>query len=194
MPRVRVSKRREDFIQAAVEVVAEHGVEGATTRRIAAAADAPLASLHYCFESKEELFFAVYEQQMLTLDKTYHVRQQGGLGRAASALLRQLMEYFTSSGAYTHAQAELFFWALRQDGRLGAKTYEGHLGSVVKSLRDGMREGDPDNLVEPLARMLVSVADGLSFQWLADRNEDRLMTDVDVACEAMERLVDGNRP
>jgi hypothetical protein len=63
--------------------------------------------------------------------------------------------------------------------------------ALIRSLWDGMREGDR-KLPGTLARMVVSVADGLSFQWLAFRDEARLMTDIDAACEAMERLVDAN--
>lgn len=36
-------------------------MDGATTRRIAEEANAPLATLHYCFSSKEVLFAAVFE-------------------------------------------------------------------------------------------------------------------------------------
>ncbi|WP_143860717.1 TetR/AcrR family transcriptional regulator, partial [Nocardia cerradoensis] len=45
----------------AVRMIAAHGVDGATTRRIAQEANAPLATLHYCFATKEVLFAAVFE-------------------------------------------------------------------------------------------------------------------------------------
>lgn len=44
MARVGAEVRRQDFIEAAVKVIAEYGVANATTRRIAAAANSPLAS------------------------------------------------------------------------------------------------------------------------------------------------------
>ncbi|WP_366887893.1 TetR family transcriptional regulator, partial [Streptomyces sp. NPDC005476] len=55
MQRVRAEVRRQDLVAATVAVIAEHGVKGATTRRIAEAAGCPLASLHYVFHSKDEL-------------------------------------------------------------------------------------------------------------------------------------------
>ena len=61
MARVGAELRRQDFVEATVKVIAEHGVANATTRRIAAAADCPLATLHYVFRTKDELFYAVYE-------------------------------------------------------------------------------------------------------------------------------------
>lgn len=49
MARIGADLRRQDFIEATLKVIAEHGVPNATTRRIAAAANSPLASLHYVF-------------------------------------------------------------------------------------------------------------------------------------------------
>ncbi|WP_458239263.1 TetR family transcriptional regulator, partial [Pseudomonas sp. P5_A2_2] len=61
MARVGAELRRQDFVEATVKVIAEHGVANATTRRIAAAAGCPLASLHYVFHTKDDLLYAVYE-------------------------------------------------------------------------------------------------------------------------------------
>ncbi|WP_280447927.1 TetR family transcriptional regulator, partial [Nocardia cyriacigeorgica] len=49
------------MVAAAVRVIAARGVDVATTRRIAEEANAPLATLHYCFATKELLFAAVFE-------------------------------------------------------------------------------------------------------------------------------------
>ena len=61
MARIPAAERRAELVAAAVRVIAAHGVDGATTRRIAEEANAPLATLHYCFSSKEVLFAAVFE-------------------------------------------------------------------------------------------------------------------------------------
>ena len=42
MARVSAEQRRRELVDAAVRVIAEHGVPGATTRRIADAAGAPM--------------------------------------------------------------------------------------------------------------------------------------------------------
>ncbi|MGW0819305.1 TetR/AcrR family transcriptional regulator [Streptomyces viridiviolaceus] len=61
MARIPADTRREQFIDAAVRVIARDGVVGATTRRIAEEANAPQTSLHYCFQAKENLLLAVFE-------------------------------------------------------------------------------------------------------------------------------------
>jgi AcrR family transcriptional regulator len=48
------------ILAAAEEVFAARGFEGASTREIAARADVNISSLHYHWESKETLYFAVF--------------------------------------------------------------------------------------------------------------------------------------
>lgn len=47
--------RRARIIQATLDVIAEHGVAGTTHRRVAAAADVPLGSMTYHFDSLDAL-------------------------------------------------------------------------------------------------------------------------------------------
>ena len=53
-------QRREKITAAALEVIARHGVAGTTHRRVAEAADVPLGSLTYHFESLEELVIEAF--------------------------------------------------------------------------------------------------------------------------------------
>lgn len=61
VPRMSVEQRRSALIESAYRVIADHGVEGATTRRICAHAGMPLASFHYAFESRTALLCAVMD-------------------------------------------------------------------------------------------------------------------------------------
>jgi TetR/AcrR family transcriptional regulator, regulator of biofilm formation and stress response len=54
-PRRTDPRRKERILDAAIAVLAAHGVAGATHRLIAAAADVPLGSLTYHFASLEDL-------------------------------------------------------------------------------------------------------------------------------------------
>lgn len=56
-----VEDRRRALLDAAFAVIARHGVEGATTRRICAQAEMPLASFHYAFTSRDELLSSLIE-------------------------------------------------------------------------------------------------------------------------------------
>ncbi len=68
MPRSALHKARDApsstkarILAAAEAVFAAKGFEGASTREIAAAATVNISSLHYHWESKETLYFAVFE-------------------------------------------------------------------------------------------------------------------------------------
>ena len=61
-----VDQRRSALLESAYRVIADHGVEGATTRRICAHAGMPLASFHYAFESRTALLCAVMETAVPT--------------------------------------------------------------------------------------------------------------------------------
>lgn len=68
MPRTALNKAREApastkarILSAAEAVFAAKGFEGASTREIASGAGVNISSLHYHWESKETLYFAVFE-------------------------------------------------------------------------------------------------------------------------------------
>lgn len=52
--------RRDRIIDAALDVIAEHGVAGTTHRRVAAAAGVPLGSMTYHFEGIEQLLVEAF--------------------------------------------------------------------------------------------------------------------------------------
>jgi AcrR family transcriptional regulator len=55
------SSTKARILAAAEQVFAAKGFEGASTREIAARAEVNISSLHYHWESKETLYFAVFE-------------------------------------------------------------------------------------------------------------------------------------
>lgn len=54
--------RRERLVEACLDVIGAHGVAGASTRRIAAAADVPLGSVSYHFDGTDALLHAAFER------------------------------------------------------------------------------------------------------------------------------------
>src|SRR5690349_12862509 len=118
MARVKAADRRNDLVSAAIRVIAAHGVDGATTRRIADEANAPLATLHYCFHSKEALFAAVFdhlsEQYRAVLTETDVAGAD--LPATARAILRAVMNWYLESTEFASATIELISWAQRQEG------------------------------------------------------------------------------
>ncbi|SEN75756.1 transcriptional regulator, TetR family [Sphingomonas gellani] len=73
--------RRQRIIDAAVEVIAQHGVTGTTHRKIAAEAGVPLGSLTYHFDDLDAVLRAAFEQ-------VAEVGSRASLARLAQASTR----------------------------------------------------------------------------------------------------------
>src|ERR1700712_1384605 len=69
VPRQERSRRRvEGLLDAAARIVVERGVDALTTRDIADAADAPVASLYQYFNDKEDVLLALAQRDMDEMD------------------------------------------------------------------------------------------------------------------------------
>jgi DNA-binding transcriptional regulator YbjK len=107
--------RRLRIVEAAIDVIAEHGVAGTTHRLIAAAADVPLGSLTYHFTGLDDL-----RAQAFAL----HAERMAGKYEAHFAGVRSLDDVVEAVTALIHGDAgaddrdwavayELFLAALR---------------------------------------------------------------------------------
>lgn len=175
MARVGAEVRRQDFIEAAVKVIAEYGVANATTRRIAAAANSPLASLHYVFHTKDELFDAVYES---LIDKPQqsllHVTAGATAADSVAEILRQLVGWFTTHPELATTQFELFFWNLRNNPAMASKIYTDSVEATKQAI---------------VSRLLINLFDGLLLAWSAHGDQERLNAETEAACQAVKLLV-----
>lgn len=176
MARVPLEERRQQFITAARAVIAEHGIEGATTRRIAEAAGAPLTTLYYCFDSKEDLLWAMWEAHLNSLltDDPVRPAGRGGLARAAADELRFAIARLIEDDELPATTAELLFWARRQDPSMGQRAYEMFFEASMVHLTSELSHRDPEELVRPLARLISTAYDGLVLQWITFHDREWL--------------------
>ena len=190
MARVPTAERRLQFVRSAARVIAQDGLAAATTRRIAAEAGAPLASLHYCFRSKDELLQEVYH--FLSRDYAQSlppmVAADAGLETVVRAHARRIWERML---AEPHEQVTTFELLLRrfrvsadeepQALAMNRSMYEGWIRSTCELFESAARnagEEVPDNL-ELCARLFIAGIDGISMQHLADPDPERSAALVD---------------
>ncbi len=171
MARLSLEDRRQNFIDAAVQVVANEGVARATTRRIAEVANAPLAGLHYCFQTKEALFQAVLEASS-TLgieDGRRGISPGMGLRRGVEVVARGFFNWLRENRSMQQALFELCHWALRNPAysHLVRDTYRNFLDSTVALLREARQEHETSIDLEMLAKHITALGDGHTLQWLA---------------------------
>ncbi|WP_433760258.1 TetR/AcrR family transcriptional regulator [Nocardia sp. CA-135398] len=188
MARIPAAERRNDLVNAAIQVIATHGVDGATTRRIAEQADAPLATLHYCFASKELLFAAVFERVAAEYQEVI-VRSEvrGDVATTARELLRGAMTWYLDSTAFAAATIELISWAQRQGGNSAAVVYN----QAFAVLRSILGKANSDQAldaetIDEISYIVAALSDGFALNWLTFGDREAAARQVDTSIAVLD--------
>lgn len=183
MARVSAKERSLQFVQAAARVIARDGVGAATTRRIAAEAEAPLAALHYCFRSKDELLEEVY--RYLSADYARALEPMSPDAGIEETVAQHAHRIWNRMLAEPHEQVTTFELLLRryrlnadeQERALAVNRtmYEGWVNSTADVLRQGAVNSGLKTEVDfvTTARFFIAAIDGASMQHVADPDEAR---------------------
>src|SRR6478735_3995071 len=160
VPRQERSRRRvEGILDAAARLVVEHGVEDLTTRDIAEAAGAPVASLYQYFADKEDVLLALAQRDMAEMD----TQVADDLARlevlSVGSLVRTTMLAFVSVYRRRPAFVEIYLRGRANPAvhRFGRE----HNKQIAEGLRDLARETDiaRDELTVGAAELAVEVGD-----------------------------------
>ncbi|GAB4099688.1 TetR/AcrR family transcriptional regulator [Sinomonas halotolerans] len=200
MVRIPAGERRLQFVEAAARVIAAEGLPAATTRRIAAEADAPLAALHYCFRNKDELLEEVY----LFLSRDYAqalspIEDLGaGLPHVIGQHARRIWERMLERPHEQVTTFELLLKRFREapEAEPAARAqnramYEGWVASTTELFAAAAEAAGgqaPENL-EMIARLFISGIDGISMQHLADPDEERSRQLIELLADSLAALL-----
>jgi DNA-binding transcriptional regulator YbjK len=194
MARMSSVDRRGEIVQAALRVIAEQGMQGATTRAIVAEAGMPLASFHYAFASRdemmEELIAHVVENQSIAAFEA--IRFSGDIRSTIRDGLQAFFDSIVAETADEQVLLELMLFAMRTPGleslpqRQWAK-YRDAAEQVLVAAAEGagIQWTVP---VETVGRMLVTITDGLTLAWLADRDLSSAARVMDLATDFLYSL------
>lgn len=83
--------RREQILEAALDVFAEEGFDGATTKEIAARADVTHGLIYFYFPSKDDLFNAAFEHQARSDFARLDFTDECDSGDAPEEILRRIV-------------------------------------------------------------------------------------------------------
>lgn len=190
MARISARERRQDFIEATIKVITEHGVANATTRRIAEAAGSPLASLHYVFHTKDELFCAVYESLINMPQKSLqNMPENSTTAEAVGEILRSLVRWFTTNPDLATTQFELFFWNLRNNPDVANKIYTASIEATKQAIVSITATELKPATLTAISNLLINLFDGLLLSWSAHGNLERLEKETETACQAVKLLI-----
>ncbi|MGH3322097.1 MAG: TetR/AcrR family transcriptional regulator [Streptosporangiaceae bacterium] len=194
MARIPAAERRRALVEAALRVMVRDGVAAATTRAIVAEADMPLASFHYCFRAKEELLGEVVVASVERILDAVEVTLRPGED-VRSAIREGTRAYWSLVEAEPGRHQityELTQYALRTPGleHLAAYQYERYLAAATAFLTDlGEHAGVTWSVPLPVvARMVITVLDGLTLSWLADHDSEQVTGTLDAFGAAIATL------
>lgn len=190
MARIPAAERRAELVAAAVRMIAAHGVDGATTRRIAQEANAPLATLHYCFATKEALFAAVFDhvasryREVLT-----HNDIRGDVATTARTLLRGLLEWYVANPDFGAAIVELISWAQRQEDNQAEMVYNEAFATMRPILQAAAAAADQSvdpKTLDELTYIVSVLSDGFALNWLVFTDRTAAEPQIDVVLGVLD--------
>lgn len=169
-----VEERREQLIDAAIQVLANEGLGRATTRNITEQANLALGAFHYAFRSKDELLESVIERvvsatERVLQDAVEDVRDDPN--RAIPRMLEEFWNFIDETPDLQLAQYELTVHALRDPKmrRLAVdqhRRYTDAIGGVLELIPNGPEGQD----AEDLARYVAATMDGLVLHRLVEED------------------------
>jgi len=183
---------RARIIKGARTALENDGIEAVTTRKIASSAKVRLATLHYYFDSKENLLLAVLQDMIDDMASAYlpAVPFAKDPDDRIAALIRLIWHYIGETRERQLAQIELTLYALRTRGAewLAERQYQAYI-----DFYGGLIFDDPDVSEEirkrigaAVARFILIGIDGLILQSFA-------LQDAAVANESVEVLIIATR-
>jgi AcrR family transcriptional regulator len=191
-----VAERRAALVQAAMRIIAKRGVAAATTRAVTAEAGMSLASFHYAFRSRDELIaeLIAYVVDNESLAASGTLRPGADLESTIRIGLLGYLDLVAADPDRELAMLELTQYALRTD-ELGAAaraqyaSYYAAAAAVVKAAAEltGRAWSRP---VDEIARIVVTLTDGLTLGWLVHRDDEATRPVVDFAARCLAALAE----
>jgi AcrR family transcriptional regulator len=167
---------KDRLLAGALTCIAQQGYAATSSRDIAKAAGANVASINYHFGSKDTLVNAALSQCFGMWNQRVEQAFEAAAGLAPrdqlGAILHAAIDSFADLRSSVHACVESYAPALRSQ-ELRERLAEGYAGVRESAIRLATQHmGDvgmaaPQNLAA-IASVLMAVCDGLMLQWIAD--------------------------
>ncbi len=184
---------RARIVAGALRALEEYGLQATTTRLIAQEADVRLATLHYHFDSKDDVLLEVLDglvgELMAVLQQAAgaHLTTEERIAE----ILRVSWAYVARTRANQIVQYELTLYALRSKDLawLAKRQYDGYLAAYASQVR-GSGNGQPqlsEAHADDLARLMLAGVDGLILQALSGSSDEALRQGLDALTYAAQQ-------
>ncbi|MDN3242078.1 TetR/AcrR family transcriptional regulator [Glycomyces tritici] len=188
-----LNERRQQLLDAAVEVMSERGVAATTTRAITEAAGVPQGMFHYCFDSKSALLRDLLERECETALAAAWQLDPGTdtfTGGLAKAVQTQLARVRTAPGPYL-VLAELTVAARTDPELLELSRWERRqYVDLVKGQLQRWKLDLPEAELESLAVVIIAGIEGLTDAWLTTRDDEAGVAAAELFASGIGALVE----
>lgn len=189
-----VGERREQLVDAALEVLAAEGLIGTTTRAITDQAGLALGAFHYAFESKDALLRAVLERRAEEIETALltATRDISSVQEVIDRLAEVAWTIVQGRRDLEIAIYELTLHALRNPelASVAAGRYDRYV-EVVREAISGVVDLPDDAAAEEIARFLVAAFDGLVLQDLVHGDPDAARRRLRMLSQAVTPVAQG---
>jgi len=174
--RLPLAERRQQLLDAALVVMGEKGVAGATTRAITEQAGVPQGLFHYCFDSRHALLRALLERES---DVT--VSMVAGIDPQRSSLEQALNDSFAAQFQRVSAEPERA--AVLSELNVIARTDPDllallraqrtrDLATIADCLSRWLSHPSLRSAAGSWAEVVMAGLDGMTEEWLTSRDDD----------------------
>jgi AcrR family transcriptional regulator len=178
--RVSSAERKDQLIRATVELMRTDGVQNLSLRAIAEQAGASLATVHYCFDGKDDLLVNAVEywlRRMVDVPELDETAISSGVEEVASRIAEAFWTSLEENPNDVLAQIELVTWAVRESPkkRLARRIYQRYEATLGEIFDDALTTSGQTSTWEArdLARAFIFIVDGASLQYMADPSSPR---------------------
>lgn len=187
-----LAERRQQLMDAAVEVMAERGVVASSTRAITEAAGVPQGMFHYCFDSKSALLRALLERESERTLATAWQLDPGSDSFTASlskVLHAQLARVRENPAQYL-VLADLTVAARTDPELLELSRWERRqFSDLVVHQLERWQPDRPSVELRTLAAVILAGIDGLTEHWLTMRDDEASIAAVELLANCVSNLV-----
>jgi len=170
-----LTERREQLLDAAIDVMSDRGISGATTRAITERAGVPHGVFHYCFDSKAALLRALLARESERALATAWRLDPGsdGLAEALSTAIHAQLARVRTEPKHFLALAELAVIA-RTDPALSelALWERAQYLDLITELLSKWQQDTPPAELRHWAAVILAGIEGLISDWLTARDDE----------------------
>ncbi len=151
--RLSSGDRRQQIVEVATQLFARQGYEGTTTRQIAEAADVNEAIIFRHFSTKEDLYWAVIEDQCRMRAGREKLEQALGSGQTDEQIFTSIASEFLSRDA---TLPRLLLFSALERHEVSQRFFKVHVASYYEILGDYIRRRIEDGAFRDVDPILAA--------------------------------------